>query len=204
MRSWDAGAATDWRLGLTRPPGAPHVPTDWSSQDDAALVRACLDGQPDAFAPIVERYQRQVYHVCYRFAGNHADAADLAQDVFIRAYRGLRGFKGASSIQTWLYRIAVNVSLNRVGQTKARPQPLEDRAVQGHVEQPDAAFERGERAAEVRAAIALLPPKQRATLILRIYHDLPHQEIAAVLGTSVGATKANFFHALANLRKLLT
>jgi len=63
---------------------------------------------------------------------------------------------------------------------------------------------RGERAAEVRAAIAQLPPKQRATLILRVYHELPHEEIAAILGSSVGAVKANFFHALTNLRKLLT
>jgi RNA polymerase sigma factor (sigma-70 family) len=62
---------------------------------------------------------------------------------------------------------------------------------------------RGERAAEVRAAIARLPPKQRATLILRVYHDLPHEQIAGVLGSSVGAVKANFFHALANLKKLL-
>jgi len=62
---------------------------------------------------------------------------------------------------------------------------------------------RGERAAEVRAAILRLPPKQRATLILRVYHDLTHQEIAGILGSSVGAVKANFFHALANLRKLL-
>ena len=204
MRSWDTGVATDWRLGLTPSASAPDVSADWSSRDDGSLVRACLDGHPDAFAPIVERYQRQVYHVCYRFAGNHAEAADLAQDVFIRAYRGLRGFKGASALQTWLYRIAVNVSLNRVGQTTPRSEPIQERHLQGQTEPPDATFERGERAARVRAAIARLPPKQRATLILRIYHELPHQEIAAVLGTSVGATKANFFHALASLRKLLT
>jgi RNA polymerase sigma-70 factor (ECF subfamily) len=70
-------------------------------------------------------------------------------------------------------------------------------------ERPDVAVMRQERALEVRAAIAKLPPKQRATLILRIYHELPHEEIAGVLGSSVGAVKANFFHALANLKKLL-
>jgi RNA polymerase sigma factor (sigma-70 family) len=63
---------------------------------------------------------------------------------------------------------------------------------------------RGERAAEVRAAIAQLPRKQRATVILRIYHELSHEEIAGILGSSVGAVKANFFHALGNLKKLLT
>ena len=176
---------------------------DWSSADDHALVEACLAGHRDAFAPIVQRYQRQVYHVCYRFTGNHADAADLAQDVFVRAYRGLRGFKGASSIHTWLYRIAVNVCLNRAASRTPRPTPLAGRDVAAAMEMPDSALERGERASQVRAAILRLPPKQRATLILRVYHDLPHQEIAGILGSSVGAVKANFFHALANLRKML-
>ena len=70
-------------------------------------------------------------------------------------------------------------------------------------EAPETALLRSERAGEVRAAIKQLPPKQRATLILRIYHDLPHEEIAGILGSSVGAAKANLFHALANLKKLL-
>ena len=70
-------------------------------------------------------------------------------------------------------------------------------------ERADGALLRDERAAEVRAAIARLPKKQRAALILRVYHELPHEEIAEVLGSSVGAVKANFFHALANLKKLL-
>jgi RNA polymerase sigma-70 factor (ECF subfamily) len=179
------------------------VAMDWSSADDHALVDACLAGHRDAFAPIVQRYQRQVYHVCYRFTGNHADAADLAQDVFVRAYRGLRGFRGASSIHTWLYRIAVNVCLNHGAPRTPRPTPLAGRDVAAEMEMPDSALERGERAAQVRAAILRLPPKQRATLILRVYHDLPHQEIAGILGSSVGAVKANFFYALTNLRKML-
>src|SRR5947207_582025 len=72
------------------------------------------------------------------------------------------------------------------------------------IESASDALLRGERAATVRAAIARLPKKQRATLILRVYHDLSHQEIAGILGSSVGAVKANFFHALGNLKKLLS
>ena len=68
-----------------------------------------------AFDLIVERHRRAVYQVCFRFVGNHEDASDLAQDVFFRAYRALGKFKGDSALGTWLYRIAVNVSLNRVG-----------------------------------------------------------------------------------------
>jgi RNA polymerase sigma-70 factor (ECF subfamily) len=172
--------------------------------DDRILVEACLAGRREAFDVIVERHQRQVYQLCYRFAGNHEDASDLAQDVFIRAYRGLHSFKGNSAFSTWLYRVGVNVCLNRVDARTLKWTSL-DRADQAdpHAERADAKILRRERAEEVRAAIARLPKKQRAALILRIYHDLPHDQIAEIVGTSVGAVKANFFHALANLKKLL-
>jgi RNA polymerase sigma-70 factor (ECF subfamily) len=173
--------------------------------DDRTLVKVCLDGRRDAFDVIVARHQRQVYQLCYRFAGNHEDASDLAQDVFIRAFRGLHSFKGQAAFSTWLYRIAVNVCLNRVG-VPARKWISLDAADQPDVreERADARILRTERAAAVRAAIARLPKKQRAALILRVYHDLPHDQIAAIVGSSVGAVKANFFHALANLKKLLS
>ncbi len=176
---------------------------------DAELVQACLEGRREAFDTIVERHQRHVYQLCYRFAGNHEDANDLAQDVFIRAYRGLKTFKGQASLGTWLYRIGVNVCLSKAGGAK-RSEPLDplleasDARIASKEETAADALLRGERAAEVRAAIARLPKKQRATLVLRVYHDLPHEQIAGILGSSVGAVKANFFHALNNLKKLLS
>jgi RNA polymerase sigma-70 factor (ECF subfamily) len=177
---------------------------DWSTADEHALVEASLAGHQEAFDVIVERYQRQVYQLCNRFVGNHEDASDLTQDTFIRAYRGLRGFRARAALGTWLYRIGVNVSLNRMALKTPRTEAIDQRDHPDTViELPDTVLLRSERAAEVRAAVARLPRKQRATLILRVYHDLPHQEIADILGSSVGAVKANFFHALANLKKLL-
>ena len=172
---------------------------------DADLVHACLAGDRQAFDVIVQRHQRTVYRVCYRFAGTHEDASDLAQDVFVRAYKGLRNFRGQSSLTTWLYRIAVNVCLNHVGSKSPATEPMgpADRELRATTEAPVEALLRGERAGQVRAAIRRLPRKQRATLILRVYHELPHDEIARILGSSVGAVKANFFHALNNLKKLL-
>ena len=180
-----------------------------TNQTDAELVAACLAGERDAFDVIVERHRRHVYQLCYRFVGNHEDANDLAQDVFIRAFRGLRTFKSQSSLGTWLYRIGVNVCLNRVSIKAPKPESLEpliamsDQRVASREESATDALLRDERAGQVRAAIARLPKKQRATLVLRVYHDLPHEEIAKALGSSVGAVKANFFHALNNLKKLL-
>src|SRR5215831_12161568 len=181
------------RAGSSEPGGEMDA-SDWASADESTLVEACLDGRRDAFDVIVERHRRQVYQLCYRFAGNHEDASDLAQDVFIRAYRGLHSFKGNSAFSTWLYRIGVNVCLNRVGARTLKWTTLDAAEQPDHrIERADAKILRGERAEEVRAAIARLPKKQRAALILRVYHDLPHDQIAEIVCTSVGAVKANFF-----------
>jgi RNA polymerase sigma-70 factor (ECF subfamily) len=171
---------------------------------DAELVSACLAGRRDAFDVIVTRYRRQVYQLCYRFVGNHEDASDLSQEVFVRAYRALAKFRGHASLATWLYRIGVNVSLNKVSSRRPEVAPVgEVDELPARGESPVDSLLRGERAERVRDAISRLPRKQRATLILRVYHDLPHEQIAKIVGSSVGAVKANFFHALNNLKKLL-
>ena len=195
------------RIALARP-AAPNRPgaadSTMTATDDASLVEQCLAGDTAAFDALVERHRRQVYQVCYRFVGNHEDASDLAQDAFLRAYRALHTFKGNSAFSTWLYRVAVNVCLNRLSAKHPPTEPIDRREHQdSRGNPPDREILRQERAATVRAAIARLPKKQRATMILRMYHELPHEQIAAILGSSVGAVKANFFHALANLKRLL-
>ena len=172
--------------------------------DEQQLVEACLAGREGAFDLVVERHRRSVYQLCYRFVGNHEDASDLSQEVFLRAYRGLKNFRGGSSLATWLYRIGVNVCLNKVTVKKPITEDIDARQHVDmlHESQVDRVL-REERAVKVRAAIAQLPPKQRATLVLRMYQELSHEEIAGVLDSSVGAVKANFFHALGNLKKIL-
>lgn len=207
VRTWHPvlAAPARWTMTVVEPDaqgGASHQ--SYGAVEDAGLVTACLEGRKEAFDVIVERHRRAVYQVCYRFVGNHEDASDLSQEAFVRAWRGLRNFKGQAALSTWLYRIAVNVCLNRVSARKPDTEPLEaDRFVDTRAEDARAGLLRGERAVAVRRAIAELPKKQRATLILRTYHELSHQEIATILGSSVGAVKANFFHALANLKKIL-
>ncbi|MGE5358353.1 MAG: RNA polymerase sigma factor [Bacteroidales bacterium] len=173
--------------------------------DDAALVRDSLAGRADAFDAIVRRHQRSIYQLCYRFLGNHEDASDAAQEVFLRAFRGLRNFKGDSAFATWLYRIGVNACLNRVSARGPQTVPLDTSEIAAdHRDNPASALLRTERSQRLRTAIARLPPKQRTTLILRVYHELSHQEIADIVGGSVGAAKANFFHALQSLKRILS
>ena len=177
---------------------------DMAEFSEADLVAACLDGRRGAFDIIVERHRRPVYQICYRFMGNHEDASDLSQEVFLRAFRGLKNFKGGSTLGTWLHRIAVNASLNRLALKVPRTEPIDEtQHVDTRTESASDRLLRDERAVKVRAAVARLPKKQRAALILRTYQELSHQEVAEVLGTSVGAAKANVFHALQNLKKLL-
>lgn len=185
----------------TPPEGGAQSLAELSEPD---LVAASLAGEAGAFDLIVERHRRAVYQLCYRFVSNHEDASDLCQDVFLRAYRGLRTFKGQSSLGTWLYRIGVNVCLNKASVKTPATAPIDEREYEDtRSESASDRVLRGERADRVRSAIERLPRKQRAALVLRVYHDLSHQEIARTLGSSVGAVKANVFHAIRNLKRLL-
>jgi RNA polymerase sigma-70 factor, ECF subfamily len=203
IRTWPGGGANGWTVSVSAAE-RDAAPSDCSALDEAALVRASIEGRAGAFDEIVMRHRRAVYQLCYRFLGSHEDAADAAQEVFLRAFRALGRFKGESSLATWLYRIGVNLCLSRRASRGPATEPFDERLSEA-VHEPEAMSRllADERAALVRAAIARLPDRQRAAVILRVYHDLPHQEIAQLLGSSEGAVKANFFHALNSLRKLL-
>lgn len=199
-----------WTITVTTPRSesaepAGATPAIDATAPDAVLLEAARAGAHEAFDLLVERHRRTVYHVCYRFTGNHADASDLAQDVFVRAFRGLGAFRGDAAVSTWLYRIAVNVCLNHAAVRRPVIEALDARQlIDTGAEAPDRRVLREERSARVRAAIRSLPPRQRLTVILRTYHDLTHEQIARALGSSVGTVKANFFHALRNLRAKLS
>jgi RNA polymerase sigma-70 factor (ECF subfamily) len=171
-------------------------------EDDREAILACQRGDRTAFDRLVERHQREIYRLCYRYVNNHEDAADLAQDSFVKAYKAIGRFRGDSAFSTWLYRIAVNTCLNfRAARRMAQEELSETLADPGApVVQK---MQDRERSQQVKDAVARLPEKQRATLILKIYHDLTHEEVAGILGSSVGTVKANLFHAVGNLRKML-
>src|SRR5258706_1077181 len=140
-RAWSWTAEPGYKVTVTNP-------------TDAELVESCLAGTRESFDVLVGRHQRHVYQLCYRFVGNHEDASDLAKDVFIRAYRGLAKFKGEASLGTWLYRIGVNVCLNKVGTKTPKADALDpllaasDERIAATGESADAAVLRGERAGQ--------------------------------------------------------
>ncbi len=169
---------------------------------ERTLVRACQSGEREAFDRLVERYQRDVYRLCYRYLNDHEDANDLAQEAFLKAWRAIGRFRGDSAFSTWLYRIAVNACLNHRASRRPPAQELPDGLPDPRGGADAGVFSQDE-ARRVRAAVSRLPEKQRATLILKVYHELTHDEVAEVLGATVGTVKSNLFHALGNLRRLL-
>lgn len=169
-------------------------------REDEREVEAFRNGEQAAFDRLVLKYQRRIYRLCLRCTGSHADADDLAQEVFLHAYRGLGRFRSAARFSTWLYRIAWNACMNWTS-SKKTAEALPDDLVDAGPSALDR-LSREQAAARLRQAVERLPERQRAVLLLRVYEGLSHREIAEILGSPVGTVKANLFHALANLRKL--
>jgi RNA polymerase sigma-70 factor, ECF subfamily len=200
---WNAVRLPEWRIAVVRPADPVIRPEGLDALDDVALVAKASAGSREAFDVLVVRHQRVIYQLCYRFLHDHADAGDAMQDTFLRAWRALPRFKRDSAFATWLYRVAVNVCLSRSTARRPASTPVAADALVADDVRHDTDLLRRERAAHVRRAVDRLPHRQRATVILRVFHELPHAEIATVLGSSVGSVKANFFHALRNLRRIL-
>ncbi len=173
--------------------------------EDERLLEAFRRGEESAFTALVIKYREAVYRLARRMLGNHEDAADATQEVFVRAFRALARFDGRSKLSTWLYRVTVNLCLDVRARVARAPLldddgPTTETAAEVDLEEEAAARETGRL---VRRAIAALPPRQRAMVTLRVYHDLPYQEIARIMGCSEGTVKATMFAALRKLRRAL-
>jgi len=171
---------------------------EFSDQDLIAMTRK---GELSAFDELIRRYEPRVHAICYRMTRNYTDARDLAQDVFVKAYNGLKKFDGRSSFYTWLYRIAVNTCINFLkGQKPSKPLSGIERAVGTH---PVERHERKVIKEYIDQAIQQLPRMQRLVFTLRQLEGMSYQEIAEKLGRSIGTIKANHHQAVLKLRKML-
>jgi RNA polymerase sigma-70 factor (ECF subfamily) len=188
------------------------MPLDDDTPDDALVTRA-QGGDRAALGLLVRRHQRAVFALCLRYVGDADEAADLCQRAFVRVMTKLGDLRDAGVFRAWVMRIGAHLALNHI-RDNARFVPDDDEVDRAAdpgwtgSRQPPAApafdrLEAAEAAAALRDAVRLLPTKQRMTLELRIYEDLPFREIAAALGTSEGAAKVNFHSAVRKLRARL-
>lgn len=172
---------------------------------DLELIKEFQAGREQAFNELVLRHRRGVFVTAAGMLGNDQDADDVAQEVFIKVYTALQDFRGESAFYTWLYRITVNLCLNRLRSRKTRSffglETIEQ--VMPTSESADRGAEAHELQKLARKAISELPEKQRIVFILRHFHELPHAEIADILGREVGTIKANYFQAIRKLRERL-
>jgi RNA polymerase sigma-70 factor (ECF subfamily) len=183
---------------------------DVKDDPDLPLVERFRAGERRAFDELVRRHQRAIWRVARRYLRNDADASDVAQQTFVRAYRALDGFRGAASVKSWLYRIAINLAINHV---RDHRRELPGGAAHEIGEVGDARPSRGatgpqriiahEDAARLRAAIAELPPKQRMVLELRVFEDLSFREVAELADCTENAAKVNFHYAVKRLKEIL-
>lgn len=175
--------------------------------DDNILIDRFLEGDEGAFSLLIEKYKRKIYLTAYRMLGNHEDANDITQEVIIKMYKELKNFRRESSIYTWLYRIVTNLSLNELKKKKIRHffdfDEVDEWLFKDEKQSPELSYRENELSNKIQEAINKLPEKQRTVFSLRYYDGLSYEEISEILGTSVGALKANYFHAINKLQKEL-
>lgn len=181
-----------------------------SAEDpDADVLAAFRAGDRRAFDTLIRRHQRGVWRVVQRTLRNEADTADVVQQAFVRALRALPGFRGAATVRSWLYRIAINCAFSWLRDHKREVPTEPDELKDAHGEVPSIEptatqqLESQDRGEALRAAVARLPPKQKQVLELRVFDDLSFREVAELADCSENTAKVNFHYALKRLRELM-
>lgn len=183
--------------------------------DESEIISAIRSGDQEAFRFLVETYQDKIIRTSKGFVHSLADAEDIAQEVFIEVYQSVGRFRGESELSTWIYRIAVNKSLNFLRSVKRRKiisffeynhsdsPELRNDPVAPNEFCPDDNLRKSEQSDAVLKAIDSLPAKQKTAFILSKYDDLSYQKIADVMNTTVSSVESLLFRAKQNLQKRL-
>ncbi len=174
------------------------------ARPDEQLVKQALEGSEEAFRDLVTRYQRPIFALVLRMVRDPAEAEELAQDVFIKAYGALDRFDRSRKFSSWLFKIAHNTAIDRLRRKRIATVPLETPPGEPdplavlsdtRVESPSAATERGELAEAFEAALSRLRPAYREVLLLRFQQGMAYDEIADVTGLALGTVKTHIHRA---------
>ena len=178
------------------------------SRTDEELVERAADGDTEAFNELVVRWERPIHALAYRVLGREEDARDVCQEAFLRAFRGLKGFKGQAKFSSWLYRIALNLCRDWLRRERRRGlvQPSEgfdldeQRIVDPTTETAEDLIVRRDLGKAVSRVMAQLPPEQRTVIVLKEYHGLTFREIAELIGCPLSTVKTRLYQGLGVLR----
>ena len=160
-----------------------------------------------AFDTLMRTYGEPVYWQIRKLVVRHEDADDILQNVFLKAWNNLKHFRGEAKLSTWLFKIAINESINFINKEKTRNQLTvedgDDSFLLNNI-QADEYFDGDELQAELLKAVAKLPEKQRLVFNMRYYDEMKYEEISEILGTSVGALKASYHHAVKKIEEIFS
>ncbi len=181
---------------------------------EETLIIRCRRGDLDAFEELIGRYERNVFNIVYRFAGNYEEAKDWSQEAFVRIYKSLKKFRGKSSFHTWLYRVVTNLCLDQLRKkSKLQLQSLDDpmKSEEGELKRdipdnkgnPQEIVERKELDEYIQEALEELSEEHRTVIILRDIQGLSYNEIAEVINCSLGTVKSRISRARETLREKL-
>ena len=176
------------------------------SPSDLELIEQVNTGSERAFSEIVNRYERRVFFVVKRMLNDDDESADATQEVFIKLHDSLKKFRGDANLYTYIYRIATNVAISYLRKRKVRAVVRLDEIVSNMLtggNEPQREADRGELKKLVAEAVAALPAQQKQVFVLRFYEELSYEEIAQVMNRSMGAMKANYFHAMKKIGEYL-
>lgn len=167
-----------------------------------APLPGCAVDEPLSLRPdlLLERYQRRVYAVIHRMTGVHSEADDLCQEVFLQVFRSLGSFRAGTNLDSWIYRIAMNVSVDHLRRQGSRRKLQEDLRQRSGSPSPESGITEETRGA-VRSAMDGLVPEQKAVVVLRLYEGLSHEAIAEIVGVPAATVRWRFFAALEKLEK---
>ncbi len=173
---------------------------------DSRLIRRAQEGDVEAFGVLVKHYQTRIFNLAFRMTGSQTDAADLAQETFVRAFQSMGSYRSQRPFYPWLYAVSLNLVRNHLKRRRLirfiEGSPLLDQTPSDG-DTPETALARRESGRAVQAGLMKLPFRLRAAVVLRYYQDLPFREIAEILGTSQGAVKQRVYRGLEKLREIL-
>lgn len=181
-------------------PGSGVVGVD---DDDQRLVERCLNGDQEAFAELVVRYQRPIYHMAFRVLGNVEDAREITQSVFLKVAERLDDYNPRFKFFSWIYRITINASLNLRRSSGREELVGEDFEVQDAGADPEASMSAGEQSAQIQKALMRLKFENRAVLTLRHFSDCSYREIGQILDLDEKTVKSRLYEGRQQLRSLL-
>ncbi len=175
--------------------------TNMNIEDDHQIIQSCLSGNTESFRHLVDKYQVRIINTCYKYTKNSDDAEDVAQEVFIKAYSNLSNFKFDSKFYSWLYRIAVNTSLNYINSKEKRreKETISEESCQiddnSHNNDPKDYYDLVELASRIQPLIDKLPEDLRALIELYEIYDYTYEEISKKLSMPIGTVRSRLHRA---------